>query len=98
MQGSAGTPCASPADVRLTSQDWPGASIPNSCAGLRPVGADGRPLNGDTRLAGLWLDTGHGRFGGTAGPASGRLLALRVRRKARPEADAEAFRPARFAP
>ncbi|MFN7409571.1 MAG: FAD-dependent oxidoreductase [Pseudomonadota bacterium] len=84
--------------MRLTSQDWPGASIPNSCAGLRPVGADGRPLNGDTRLAGLWLDTGHGRFGGTAGPASGRLLALRVRRKARPEADAEAFRPARFAP
>jgi D-amino-acid dehydrogenase len=36
---------------------------------------DGGPLIGPTRIANLYLNTGHGTLGWTMGPGSGRLLA-----------------------
>lgn len=44
-------------------------------AGLRPMVADGVCLVGATRIAGLYLHTGHGHLGWTQTPGSGRLLA-----------------------
>jgi D-amino-acid dehydrogenase len=43
--------------------------------GLRPMIPDGGPLIGPTRIANLYLNTGHGTLGWTMGPGSGRLLA-----------------------
>src|SRR3546814_9679806 len=43
--------------------------------GLRPMIPDGGPLIGPTRLANLYLNTGHGTLGWTLGPGPGRLLA-----------------------
>lgn len=43
--------------------------------GLRPMIPDGGPLIGPTRLANLYLNTGHGTLGWTMGPGSGKLLA-----------------------
>ena len=48
--------------------------------GCRPCFADSRPVVGrapghDSRLPGLWLAYGHGHWGLTLGPATGRLLA-----------------------
>jgi D-amino-acid dehydrogenase len=43
--------------------------------GLRPMIPDGGPLIGPTRLANLYLNTGHGTLGWTMGPGSGRILA-----------------------
>jgi len=43
--------------------------------GLRPMIPDGGPLIGPTRIANLYLNTGHGTLGWTMGPGSGRILA-----------------------
>lgn len=43
-------------------------------AGLRPVAADGRPYIGATRMAGLWINSGHGHLGWTLAAGSARLL------------------------
>ncbi|WP_159711244.1 D-amino acid dehydrogenase [Geminicoccus flavidas] len=50
-----------------------------SWAGLRPVMPDGRPVIGQTRLPGLFLNTGHGHTGWTMAAGSGRRLAEAVR-------------------
>src|SRR3546814_7605563 len=42
--------------------------------GLRPMMPDGGPLIGPTRLANLYLNTGHGTLGWTMGPGWGRIL------------------------
>jgi len=43
--------------------------------GLRPMTPDGPPLIGATRLANLYLDTGHGTLGWTMACGSGRVIA-----------------------
>jgi D-amino-acid dehydrogenase len=43
--------------------------------GLRPMTPDGPPVIGPTRLANLWLNTGHGTLGWTMSCGSGALLA-----------------------
>src|SRR3546814_13686519 len=42
--------------------------------GLRPMIPDGGPLIGPTRLANLYLNTGHGTLGWTMGPGAGRKI------------------------
>jgi D-amino-acid dehydrogenase len=42
--------------------------------GLRPMTPDGTPIVGPTRLANLWLATGHGTLGWTMAAGTGRLL------------------------
>ncbi|MFO1067575.1 MAG: FAD-dependent oxidoreductase [Geminicoccaceae bacterium] len=46
-----------------------------SWAGLRPVTPAGVPLTGRTRVAGLWVNGGHGHTGWTLGCGSSRRLA-----------------------
>lgn len=46
--------------------------------GSRPLSADGVPLVGPTRTEGVYLAGGHGMWGVTLGPVTGRLLAERV--------------------
>ena len=43
--------------------------------GLRPMTPDGTPIIGPTRLANLWLNTGHGTLGWTMACGSARVLA-----------------------
>ncbi|MCW5631739.1 MAG: FAD-dependent oxidoreductase [Rubrivivax sp.] len=72
--------------ARAPRQEW---------TGLRPMCADGKPLVGATRVAGLFLNTGHGQIGWTTAAASGELLACAVTRHA-PPIDPAPFAPARF--
>ena len=72
---------------------------PRSWTGLRPLCVDGRPIIGQTRVAGLWLNTGHGHLGWTVGAASGHLLAMHMcgmKPTGLGGLDAAAFSPARF--
>jgi glycine/D-amino acid oxidase-like deaminating enzyme len=68
---------------------------PRVCA--RPQSLDGRPLVGAIPgIEGLWVAAGHGPWGISTGPASGRLIAdLVLGRAAAPPA---ALDPARFGP
>lgn len=43
--------------------------------GSRPVSADGLPIVGKTREAGVYVAGGHGMWGIVLGPATGKLLA-----------------------
>ena len=52
--------------------DW---DQPNPWTGFRPMTPDGLPFIGRTRLANLWLDTGHSSLGWTMSCGSARLLA-----------------------
>ena len=47
----------------------------NPWTGFRPMTPDGLPFIGRTRLANLWLDTGHSSLGWTMSCGSARLLA-----------------------
>jgi D-amino-acid dehydrogenase len=64
-------------------------------AGLRPMVADGVCLVGATRIAGLYLHTGHGHLGWTQTPGSGRLLADLIFGRP-PQIDPAPYAPARF--
>jgi D-amino-acid dehydrogenase len=57
----------------LTGVDW--STMANLWVGPRPVSADGLPLIGATRHANLFVAGGHGMWGMTLGPVTGRLLA-----------------------
>lgn len=46
--------------------------------GPRPVTPDGRPLVGATAVPGIYVAGGHGMWGFTHGPATGRMLAERI--------------------
>ncbi len=71
------------------------AGVAEPWVGLRPMCADGVALVGATKVAGLWLHTGHGQLGWTVCPGSGRVLAdLMLQR--RPEIDPGPYAPARF--
>ncbi|MEL7028428.1 MAG: FAD-dependent oxidoreductase [Pseudomonadota bacterium] len=43
--------------------------------GLRPMSADGAPFIGETRVSGLWVNSGHGHLGWTLAAGSAALLA-----------------------
>lgn len=43
-------------------------------AGLRPMSADGRPFIGESRVPGLWVNSGHGHLGWTKAVGSAQLL------------------------
>ena len=60
--------------------------------GLRPMSADGRPYIGATRVAGLYVNTGHGHLGWTQAAGSGSLLAQLM------AGDPAAIDPRPFAP
>lgn len=49
--------------------------VPLAWCGLRPTTPDGPPIVSGTRLAGLWLNVGHGGYGWTLACGSARLLA-----------------------
>ena len=50
-------------------------SAPHFFAGLRPSTPDNIPYIGRSRIANLWLNTGHGTLGWTHGAGSGQALA-----------------------
>lgn len=54
--------------------------------GPRPVTPDGRPLIGATAIPGVYVAGGHGMWGFTQGPITGRLLAEQIVTGKRPEA------------
>ncbi|ESY64050.1 MULTISPECIES: D-amino acid dehydrogenase [Mesorhizobium] len=56
-------------------------------SGLRPMTPDGTPVIGPTRIAGLFLNTGHGTLGWTMSCGSARLIADLVSGR-KPEIDA----------
>ncbi len=68
----------------LDGVDW--SSIRDVWVGPRPVTADGLPVIGATRHDGVYVAGGHGMWGMTLGPATGRLLAEYVASGKRPQA------------
>ena len=76
----------------LTGVRWDERS--DAWVGPRPVSADGRPLIGATADPGVFVAGGHGMWGLTHGPVTGRLLAERITTGKQPEALRE-FDPAR---
>jgi D-amino-acid dehydrogenase len=68
----------------LEGADW--ASISDVWVGPRPVTADGLPVIGATRQAGVYVAGGHGMWGMTLGPATGGLLAEFIAKGERPAA------------
>jgi D-amino-acid dehydrogenase len=57
----------------MPAVDWSAHS--GAWVGSRPVTADGLPIIGRTRSASIFVAGGHGMWGMTLGPATGRLLA-----------------------
>jgi D-amino-acid dehydrogenase len=68
----------------LDGADW--ASVSDVWVGPRPVTADGLPVIGATRQPGVYVAGGHGMWGMTLGPATGRLLAEFIATGERPAA------------
>ena len=62
-------PYLSGVDLSARTDEW---------VGSRPVTSDGLPLIGPTRIPGLYVAGGHGMWGLTHGPITGRLLARAV--------------------
>jgi glycine/D-amino acid oxidase-like deaminating enzyme len=69
------------------------AHVQGARACARPVSFDGRPLVGQLATEGLWLAAGHGPWGISTGPATGRLAAdaLLGRAEVRQELSAARF-------
>jgi len=68
----------------LAGVDW--SSRGDEWVGGRPVTADGRPLLGASATPGVYVAGGHGMWGITFGPLSGKLLAEQVATGVRPAA------------
>jgi D-amino-acid dehydrogenase len=68
----------------LDGVDW--TAMSDTWVGPRPVTADGLPLIGATRQDGVYVAGGHGMWGMTLGPATGRLLARFIASGDRPAA------------
>lgn len=68
----------------LQGVDW--SSRRDDWVGSRPITADGLPLVGATRERGIFVAGGHGMWGMTLGPLTGRLLAALVAEGAAPPA------------
>jgi len=56
--------------------DWD--TVGDFWSGGRPLSTDGKPLIGQTKTAGVFVNGGHGMWGVTLGPVSGKLLADRI--------------------
>lgn len=87
---------------RLTLQHsvtdlFPGGDISKASfwSGLRPMTPDGTPVIGPTKVAGLFLNTGHGTLGWTMSSGSARVVADLVSGK-KPEIDATDLAVARY--
>jgi D-amino-acid dehydrogenase len=63
--------------------------------GLRPMTPDGPPIIGATKLANLYLNTGHGTLGWTMACGSGRVLADIISGR-KPDIDAGALNLSRY--
>jgi len=88
---------------RLTLQHsvtdlFPGGDISKASfwSGLRPMTPDGTPVIGPTKIAGLFLNTGHGTLGWTMSSGSARVIADLVSGK-KPDIDATDLAIARYA-
>ena len=88
---------------RLTLQHsvtdlFPGGDVSKASfwSGLRPMTPDGTPVIGATRVAGLYLNTGHGTLGWTMSSGSARVIADLVSGR-KPEIDATDLAIARYA-
>ncbi len=88
---------------RLTLQHsvtdlFPGGDVSKASfwSGLRPMTPDGTPVIGPTKVAGLYLNTGHGTLGWTMSSGSARLVADLVSGK-KPEIDATDLAVSRYA-
>jgi D-amino-acid dehydrogenase len=68
----------------LPSIDW--STRTGAWVGPRPVTADGLPIIGRTAMPGVFAAGGHGMWGMTLGPATGRLLARFIATGRRPDA------------
>lgn len=68
----------------ITGVDW--NSIADEWVGSRPVGVDGLPFVGATKVPGVFVAGGHGMWGITLGPITGKLLAEEMMTGTRPEA------------
>jgi len=86
--------------IVASARDWlPGAgwdAITGGWVGPRPVTADGLPVIGRTAIDRVFVAGGHGMWGMTLGPATGRLLAELIATGRRPQALApfDPLRPA----
>jgi D-amino-acid dehydrogenase len=87
---------------RLTLQHsvtdlFPGGDVSKASfwSGLRPMTPDGTPVIGATKVAGLFLNTGHGTLGWTMSSGSARLVADLVSGRT-PEIDATDLAVARY--
>ena len=87
---------------RLTLQHsvtdlFPGGDVSKASfwSGLRPMTPDGTPVIGATKVAGLFLNTGHGTLGWTMSSGSARLIADLVSGR-KPEIDATDLAVARY--
>ncbi|NYH54290.1 MULTISPECIES: NAD(P)/FAD-dependent oxidoreductase [Nocardiopsis] len=67
----------------LSGVEWDGRT--DEWVGPRPVTPDGVPLVGATRVPGVYVAGGHGMWGLTHGPVTGRLLAEQIATGERPE-------------
>lgn len=88
---------------RLTLQHsvtdlFPGGDVSKASfwSGLRPMTPDGTPVIGPTKVAGLFLNTGHGTLGWTMSSGSARVVADLVSGK-KPDIDATDLAVARYA-
>ncbi|MEI2302273.1 D-amino acid dehydrogenase [Ensifer sp. MJa1] len=88
---------------RLTLQHsvtdlFPGGDVSKASfwSGLRPMTPDGTPVIGATKVAGLYLNTGHGTLGWTMSSGSARVIADLVSGR-QPEIDARDLAVARYA-
>jgi D-amino-acid dehydrogenase len=68
----------------LRDVDW--TSIEDQWVGSRPLTTDGLPVIGATEVDHVFLSGGHGMWGMTLGPASGRLLAELIATTSLPQA------------
>ncbi|HUX04390.1 MAG TPA: FAD-binding oxidoreductase [Acidimicrobiales bacterium] len=68
----------------ITGVDWD--SISDEWVGSRPVGVDGLPFVGATKVPGVFVAGGHGMWGITLGPITGKLLAEEMMTGVRPAA------------
>jgi D-amino-acid dehydrogenase len=64
-------------------------------SGLRPMTPDGTPVIGPTKIAGVFLNTGHGTLGWTMSSGSARIIADLVSGR-RPDIDASELSIARY--
>lgn len=60
----------------IEGADW--ADVRDPWVGARPLTSDGLPLIGSTKLEGVHVAGGHGMWGLTLGPATGKLLARQI--------------------